>query len=169
MSRIVSTRLINFQCSIFSRSLVISGYKSSRRSDINPLRTCNSSASQVSFETNSKLRSLHSNKAATPKWNRVLTENSMNQRVKTVPYNLCENFVKKQTNFSKVAENGLCFDGVFNTASCLSEKHAMPQKPITFLRQVLAACIHPELMGRDPAVFPRDVEQRAVEVSFGVH
>ena len=41
----------------------------------------------------------------------------------------------------------------------IGDCHAMGQKPITFVRQVLAAGVLPELMSKD--LFPSDVTERA--------
>ena len=47
----------------------------------------------------------------------------------------------------------------------LGDSHAFGQHPITFVRQVLALCLLPELMDKDD--FPDDVKRRAKRILSG--
>ena len=47
----------------------------------------------------------------------------------------------------------------------IGDAHAMGNKPITFIRQVLAIVTHPPLL--EPVDFPEDVKSRAQEIKSG--
>ncbi|XP_059160771.1 alanine aminotransferase 2-like [Physella acuta] len=90
---------------------------------------------------------------------KVLTIDNMNPHVKNIEYAVrgpivirageIENELKKGTkkNFTDVIRA--------NIGDC----HATGQEPLTFLRQVVALCVYPDLM-KDPT-FPDDAKQRA--------
>ena len=54
--------------------------------------------------------------------------------------------------------------------SCnIGNPHALKQKPLTYVRQILALCSYPELINSSPEAFPRDVLYKAAEFLAGTN
>ena len=101
---------------------------------------------------------------------KVLTKDCINGKMKNVEYAVRGPIVQKATGYERqLADQGsdckLPFDEVIkaNIGDC----QAMLQKPITYLRQILAVCMYPELLKVQPSIFPQDVLEKANEVLGG--
>lgn len=104
---------------------------------------------------------------------KVLTGRFMNDKVKNVQYAVRGPIVQKATEYELMLEgkslhgsgDSLPFDTIIkaNIGDC----QAMWQKPLTFLRQVLAACMYPELLEINPPLFPEDVLKKANAILNG--
>ena len=134
-------------------------------------KTVHYSSKTVNFSSiYSPLRTMTISNGNHTKWTPILTENSMNPHVKNVQYAVRGPIVQKATNYQELIAQGKGNELPFNEVikANIGDCQAMLQKPISFLRQVLSACMYPELIGRHPAVFPKDVEKRANEVLDGL-
>ncbi|RNA00821.1 alanine aminotransferase 1-like, partial [Brachionus plicatilis] len=93
---------------------------------------------------------------------KCLTMETLSSTVKNVQYAVRGRVVIRAGELEKELQNGVSkpFDRVIraNIGDC----HATGQKPITFLRQVMAICSYPDLLKSDE--FPEDVKQRAKEL-----
>lgn len=130
----------------------------------------NSSALCSRVVHNFNMTAVHHNGDVAKNVSKVLTEDNMNARVKNVQYAVRGPIVQKATNYElQLAEKGaaanLPFDEVIkaNIGDC----QAMLQKPVTYLRQILAACMYPELIDQQPPVFPPDVLEKATKILDG--
>uniref|UniRef100_G3NDB1 alanine transaminase n=1 Tax=Gasterosteus aculeatus aculeatus TaxID=481459 RepID=G3NDB1_GASAC len=90
---------------------------------------------------------------------KLLNVDNMNPNVKRVEYAVRGAIVQRAVQIEKELKEGVKkpFDEVIKAN--IGDAHAMGQKPITFLRQVLALCAYPELLEDDK--FPADAKQRA--------
>ncbi|XP_061421755.1 alanine aminotransferase 1-like [Lethenteron reissneri] len=91
-----------------------------------------------------------------------LTLDSMNPNVRAVEYAVRGPIVVRAEQVERELLQGMekPFSEVIKAN--IGDAHAMGQRPITFLRQVLALCACPELLERDG--FPEDAKQRAQRI-----
>jgi alanine transaminase len=96
------------------------------------------------------------------KHEKFLTLKNLNQAVKNVQYAVRGPVVIRATEIEKELKRGDSkpFDKVIraNIGDC----HATGQKPMTFIRQVMALCAYPDLLNSKD--FPSDVKQRAQRI-----
>jgi len=90
---------------------------------------------------------------------RVITIDNMNPNVKKMEYAVRGPLVIRATAIEKELQAGASKPFKEVTKANIGDAHAMGQKPITFLRQVVATCLMPSLLD-DPAI-PDDVKGRA--------
>ncbi|KAM9839227.1 alanine aminotransferase 2-like isoform 1-T1 [Aulostomus maculatus] len=91
--------------------------------------------------------------------NRVLTLDNMNPNVKRVEYAVRGPIVLRAVQIEKELKEGVTKPFTEVIKANIGDAHAMGQKPITFLRQVLALCSYPELL--KDSKFPEDAKKRA--------
>jgi alanine transaminase len=106
------------------------------------------------------LRMSHTN--GTKEYKHLLTMDNLSSAIKEVQYAVRGRVVIKAGELEKEMKSGAQkpFDRVIraNIGDC----HATGQKPITFIRQVMALCSYPELMDSD--LFPSDTKERAARM-----
>ncbi|XP_072911372.1 alanine aminotransferase 2-like isoform X2 [Hemitrygon akajei] len=90
---------------------------------------------------------------------KVLTLDSMNQQVKKVEYAVRGPIVLRAAVIEKELQQGVKKPFSEVIRANIGDAHAMGQKPITFIRQVLAICTYPQLLC-DPGL-PEDAKSRA--------
>ncbi|XP_063811601.1 alanine aminotransferase 2-like, partial [Pseudophryne corroboree] len=93
---------------------------------------------------------------------RILTRESMNPRIKKVEYAVRGPIVTRAVELEKELEQGVKKPFTEVIKANIGDAHAMGQKPITFLRQVTAICLYPELLNDNK--FPDDVKQKALRI-----
>lgn len=91
--------------------------------------------------------------------NRVLTLDNMNPNVKKMEYAVRGPLVIRATAIEKELEAGAQKPFKEVTKANIGDAHAMGQKPISFLRQVVSACLMPSLL--DSPNLPDDAKARA--------
>ncbi|XP_066944864.1 alanine aminotransferase 2 [Macrobrachium rosenbergii] len=96
---------------------------------------------------------------------RVITMENMNPLVKMMEYAVRGPLVIRATAIEKELQAGAQKPFKTVTKANIGDAHAMGQKPITFLRQVVAVCLMPTLMD-DPTI-PSDVKERAGAILAG--
>ncbi|XP_035678319.1 alanine aminotransferase 1-like isoform X4 [Branchiostoma floridae] len=96
---------------------------------------------------------------------KVLTIDSMNPLVKKVEYAVRGPIVARATELEKELEKGVPKPFKQVIKANIGDAHAMGQKPITFLRQVISLCVNPDLL-KDES-FPADVRERARRILQG--
>ncbi|XP_066063808.1 alanine aminotransferase 1 [Chamaea fasciata] len=89
----------------------------------------------------------------------VLTAESMNPAVRRVEYAVRGPIVVRALEIEQELRQGVPKPFTEVIKANIGDAHAMGQQPITFLRQVVALCLCPELM-KDPAL-PDDAKERA--------
>ncbi|XP_047127231.1 alanine aminotransferase 2 [Hydra vulgaris] len=94
--------------------------------------------------------------------NEGLNIESMNPRVKQVEYAVRGPIVIKAAELDKELKEGKKHPFEKIIKANIGDCHAMGQKPITFIRQLLAACSYPPLIKEN--IFPSDVNSRAKEI-----
>ncbi|XP_063307003.1 alanine aminotransferase 1 isoform X1 [Pelobates fuscus] len=94
--------------------------------------------------------------------NRVLTLDSMNPCIKKVEYAVRGPIVIRAVELEKELAQGVKKPFTEVIKANIGDAHAMGQKPITFLRQVSALCMYPELLNDNK--FPEDAKQKAVRI-----
>ncbi|XP_015680458.1 alanine aminotransferase 2-like [Protobothrops mucrosquamatus] len=95
---------------------------------------------------------------AVPK-DRVLTLESMNPHVRKVEYAVRGPIVARANQLQKELKQGVKKPFAEVIAANIGDAQAMGQKPITFVRQVSALCMYPELLNSPD--FPEDAKQKA--------
>ncbi|KAJ8279916.1 hypothetical protein COCON_G00069820 [Conger conger] len=90
---------------------------------------------------------------------RVLTTNTMNPNVKKVEYAVRGPIVQRALQIEKELKAGVSKPFSEVIKANIGDAHAMGQRPITFLRQVMALCMYPELLNDNK--FPEDAKNRA--------
>ncbi|KAI1888864.1 hypothetical protein AGOR_G00173160 [Albula goreensis] len=90
---------------------------------------------------------------------RVLTTDTMNPNVKKVEYAVRGPIVQRAVQIEKELKAGAKKPFSEVIKANIGDAHAMGQRPITFLRQVLALCTYPELLNDNK--FPEDAKNRA--------
>ncbi|KAK7879409.1 hypothetical protein WMY93_030745 [Mugilogobius chulae] len=83
----------------------------------------------------------------------------MNPNVKKVEYAVRGPIVQRAVQLEKELREGAKKPFTEVIRANIGDAHAMGQKPITFLRQVLALCAYPDLL--EDNKFPEDAKQRA--------
>ncbi|KAI2662498.1 Alanine aminotransferase 2 [Labeo rohita] len=96
---------------------------------------------------------------------RTLTMETLNPQVKAVEYAVRGPIVIKAGEIERYMEEGGTKPFSEVIKANIGDAHAMGQQPITFLRQVVALCMFPELM--DSPSFPEDVKWRARRILEG--
>lgn len=96
---------------------------------------------------------------------KVITLENMNSQVKKMEYAVRGPLVIRATAIEKELQAGA--EKPFKTVikANIGDAHAMGQKPITFLRQVVSLCLMPSLLDDD--TFPEDAKQRARGILAG--
>ncbi|XP_041453917.1 alanine aminotransferase 1-like [Lytechinus variegatus] len=96
---------------------------------------------------------------------KVLSLETMNPHIRLMEYAVRGPIVQRATQIQKELEQGdtKAFPSVIKCN--IGDAHAMGQKPMTFLRQVVALCTYPALM--DDPKFPSDAKQRAQRILDG--
>ncbi|MBN3318405.1 ALAT2 aminotransferase, partial [Atractosteus spatula] len=90
---------------------------------------------------------------------KILTMETMNPQIKTVEYAVRGPIVIKAGEIERELQEGVKKPFTEVIKANIGDAHAMGQKPITFLRQVVALCTCPELL--DSPAFPEDAKKRA--------
>ncbi|XP_025031056.1 alanine aminotransferase 1 isoform X2 [Python bivittatus] len=90
---------------------------------------------------------------------KVLTLDSMNPHVRKVEYAVRGPIVARATQLQKELKQGARKPFTEVIAANIGDAQAMGQKPITFLRQVSALCLYPDLLNSPE--FPEDAKQKA--------
>ncbi|XP_077365523.1 alanine aminotransferase 2-like isoform X1 [Festucalex cinctus] len=93
---------------------------------------------------------------------KVLNMDTMNPNVKRVEYAVRGAIVQRALKIEKELKEGAKKPFTEVIKANIGDAHAMGQKPITFLRQVLAMCAYPDLLKND--AFPADAKQRAQRI-----
>ncbi|XP_041424171.1 alanine aminotransferase 2-like isoform X3 [Xenopus laevis] len=93
---------------------------------------------------------------------RILTLDSMNPCIQKVEYAVRGPIVIRAVELEKELQQGVKKPFTEVIKANIGDAHAMGQKPITFLRQVSAICLYPELMNDNK--FPEDVKQKAARI-----
>lgn len=93
---------------------------------------------------------------------RVLTVDNMNPNVLRVEYAVRGPIVQRAVQLEKELKEGVKKPFTEVIKANIGDAHAMGQKPITFLRQVLALCNYPDLL--EDNRFPEDAKQRAQRI-----
>ncbi|XP_072432598.1 alanine aminotransferase 2-like isoform X1 [Chiloscyllium punctatum] len=94
--------------------------------------------------------------------NKVLTLESMNQQIKKVEYAVRGPIVLRAMEIEKELQQGVSKPFSEVIKANIGDAHAMGQKPITFIRQVLTICTNPSLLC-DHSV-PEDAKSRAKRI-----
>ncbi|XP_050704696.1 alanine aminotransferase 1-like [Eriocheir sinensis] len=89
----------------------------------------------------------------------VITMDNMNPQVKKMEYAVRGPLVIRATEIEKELQAGIKKPFKTVTKANIGDAHAMGQKPITFLRQVLSLCSMPSLL--EDSSFPEDAKMRA--------
>uniref|UniRef100_A0A667XII7 alanine transaminase n=1 Tax=Myripristis murdjan TaxID=586833 RepID=A0A667XII7_9TELE len=97
-----------------------------------------------------------------PHRGKVLTVDNMNPNVKRVEYAVRGPIVQRAVQIEKELKEGVKKPFTEVIKANIGDAHAMGQKPITFLRQVLALCSYPELLNDNK--FPEDAKNRAQRI-----
>ncbi|XP_046897641.1 alanine aminotransferase 2 isoform X4 [Hypomesus transpacificus] len=96
---------------------------------------------------------------------KTLTMETLNPQVKAVEYAVRGPIVTKARDIERGLQQGVKQPFQEVIKANIGDAHAMGQKPITFLRQVVALCSFPELL--DSPSFPEDAKQRARRILQG--
>ncbi|XP_067105296.1 alanine aminotransferase 2 [Osmerus mordax] len=96
---------------------------------------------------------------------KTLTMETLNPQVKAVEYAVRGPIVIKARDIERGLQQGVKQPFQEVIKANIGDAHAMGQKPITFLRQVVALCSFPELL--DSPSFPEDAKQRARRILQG--
>uniref|UniRef100_A0A8C3I3Y1 alanine transaminase n=1 Tax=Chrysemys picta bellii TaxID=8478 RepID=A0A8C3I3Y1_CHRPI len=90
---------------------------------------------------------------------KVLNLDSMNPWVKRVEYAVRGPILTRAVELEEELRQGVKKPFTEVIKANIGDAHAMGQRPITFLRQVSALCLYPELLSEP--LFPDDAKQRA--------
>lgn len=96
---------------------------------------------------------------------KILTEDNMNPNIKKVEYAVRGPIVVKAGELKKELAQGAKKPFSEVISANIGDAHAMGQMPITFLRQVVALCVYPELLKSND--FPADAKERAKRLLGG--
>ncbi|XP_035230625.1 alanine aminotransferase 1-like [Stegodyphus dumicola] len=96
---------------------------------------------------------------------KTVTLGNMNPNIKRMEYAVRGPLVIRAAEIEKELEKGVKKPFTDVIRANIGDCHAMGQKPLTFLRQVLALCVYPALMQDEQ--FPDDVKKRAQEILKG--
>ena len=103
---------------------------------------------------------------ADKKSGKVLTLETLNPNIKIMQYAVRGPIVARATQLEKELEKGEKKPFVCVVRANIGDCHATGQKPITFIRQVVALCTYPELLLKNPD-FPEDSKNRAKRLLAG--
>ncbi|MGH0132855.1 UNVERIFIED_CONTAM: hypothetical protein FKN15_050903 [Acipenser sinensis] len=90
---------------------------------------------------------------------KVLTVDTMNPAVKKVEYAVRGPIVIRAMELEKELKQGVKKPFTEVIKANIGDAHALGQRPITFLRQVIALCTYPDLLNDNK--FPEDAKERA--------
>jgi len=93
---------------------------------------------------------------------KILNESTLNPRVKLVEYAVRGPIVARALAIEKELKQGVKKPFTSVTRANIGDCHAVGMKPNTFIRQTLAACVHPEIL--EFADFPEDVVRRSKQL-----
>ncbi|XP_068200116.1 alanine aminotransferase 2-like [Antennarius striatus] len=93
---------------------------------------------------------------------KVLTLDNINPNVKKVEYAVRGPIVQRAVQIEKELKQGVKKPFTEVIRANIGDAHAMGQKPITFLRQVMALCCYPDLL--EDNKFPEDAKNRAKRI-----
>ncbi|ODN02389.1 Alanine aminotransferase 2 [Orchesella cincta] len=96
---------------------------------------------------------------------KTITLDNMNPHIKTMEYAVRGPLVIRATEIEKELAAGAQKPFKEVIKANIGDAHAMGQRPITFIRQVLALVSYPELI--DKSDFPADVKKKASEILAG--
>jgi alanine transaminase len=91
--------------------------------------------------------------------NKVLNFDNLNPNVKTMEYAVRGPLVIRAVDIEKELAQGAKYPFKTVIKANIGDAHAMGQKPITFIRQVLACVTYPKLL--ESSEFPEDVKEHA--------
>ncbi|XP_069588280.1 alanine aminotransferase 2 isoform X2 [Ranitomeya imitator] len=123
---------------------------------LSPLRS--HSGSQLAEPDRNRALRMSENGAA----GRVLRLETMNPAIRKVEYAVRGPIVSRAVELEKELQQGVKKPFSEVIKANIGDAHAMGQKPITFLRQVSAICLYPELLNDNK--FPDDVKQKALRI-----
>ncbi|KAH7979267.1 hypothetical protein HPB49_008886 [Dermacentor silvarum] len=104
-------------------------------------------------------------RAASTMAERTVTLDNMNPHLITMEYAVRGPIVIRAGEIEKELQAGKKFNFTEVIRANIGDCHAMGQVPLTFFRQVIAACAKPDLMNGD--LFPADVKSRAQHILEG--
>ncbi|XP_015987378.1 alanine aminotransferase 1 isoform X3 [Rousettus aegyptiacus] len=104
----------------------------------------------------------HSQAAMTGVKEKVLTLDTMNSSIRRVEYAVRGPIVLRALELEQELRQGVKKPFTEVIRANIGDAQAMGQKPITFLRQVLALCAHPDLLNSPN--FPEDAKRRAEHI-----
>ncbi|XP_053322526.1 alanine aminotransferase 2 isoform X2 [Spea bombifrons] len=93
---------------------------------------------------------------------RILTADTMNPSIRRVEYAVRGPIVTRAVELEKELQQGVKKPFTEVIKANIGDAHAMGQKPITFLRQVTAVCLYPELLNDNK--IPEDVKRKAARI-----
>ncbi|XP_037659121.1 alanine aminotransferase 1 isoform X2 [Choloepus didactylus] len=93
---------------------------------------------------------------------KVLTLDTMNPCVRRVEYAVRGPIVQRALELEQELRQGVKKPFTEVIRANIGDAQAMGQKPLTFLRQVLALCVHPDLLSSPD--FPEDAKRRAERI-----
>lgn len=96
---------------------------------------------------------------------RTITLDNMNSNIVKMQYAVRGPLVIRATEIEKDLRKGVKKPFKEVLRANIGDCHAMGQKPLTFLRQVLTLCVSPQLLEDDR--FPSDVKKRATDILNG--
>lgn len=102
---------------------------------------------------------------AQPRRKKTLTVENMNPHVRTMEYAVRGPIVQRATELEHELSKGAQKPFPDIIKCNIGDAHAMGQRPLTFLRQVIALCTYPKLLD-DPS-FPEDAKNRARRILEG--
>ncbi|XP_033117201.1 alanine aminotransferase 1-like [Anneissia japonica] len=97
-----------------------------------------------------------------PKRQKVLTVENMNPHIRTMEYAVRGPIVQRATEIEHELSKGVKKPYKDVVKCNIGDAHAMGQRPITFLRQVVSLCTYPELLQDNS--FPADAKERAERI-----
>lgn len=98
-------------------------------------------------------------------YSKVLNVDNMNPNIKKVEYAVRGPIVVRAAEIKKEVAKGVKKPFSEVISANIGDAHAMGQQPITFLRQVVALCVYPELLNSKD--FPEDAKARAIRLLGG--
>jgi len=93
---------------------------------------------------------------------KVLTEETLNPRIKLVEYAVRGPIVARAVALEKELQQGANKPFASVTRANIGDCHAVGMKPNTFIRQTIAACVDPQIV--DVANYPKDVVDRSQQL-----
>ncbi|XP_072169047.1 alanine aminotransferase 1-like [Diadema setosum] len=122
--------------------------------------------SRMAADTNRRILSTENcNGSGHTKRGKVLSLETMNPHIRVMEYAVRGPIVQRATQLQKELEKGDSKPFTSVIKCNIGDAHAMGQKPLTFLRQVVALCTYPALL--DDPQFPPDAKQRARRILDG--